>query len=112
MVPALKSGAVIGEGGAIISDIRQTTGARIKVDDAVPGCEERIVHISGSDASAEWSSAEAAAHKVVEIITAPAEGAEPNPEESLVMRMLVPTGQIGCILGKGGSIITQLRQER
>ncbi|XP_078437140.1 RNA-binding KH domain-containing protein RCF3-like [Wolffia australiana] len=49
LCPASKSGSVIGKGGGIITKIRQETGAKIKIEEILPGCEERVVVITGPD---------------------------------------------------------------
>ncbi|KAJ6796438.1 KH domain-containing protein HEN4-like [Iris pallida] len=49
LCPASKCGSVIGKGGGIVTRIRQETGAKVKLEDAVSGCEERLVIITGSD---------------------------------------------------------------
>ena len=41
LCPVSKSGSVIGKGGGIISRIREETGAKIRLEDIIPGCEER-----------------------------------------------------------------------
>ncbi|KAK1441405.1 hypothetical protein QVD17_07269 [Tagetes erecta] len=43
-----KIGSIIGKGGNKISQIRQESGAKIKVEDTIPGCDERVVVIAGS----------------------------------------------------------------
>jgi poly(rC)-binding protein 2/3/4 len=40
---------VIGKGGSIIKNLREETGARIKVADAVPGSEERVIIVSANE---------------------------------------------------------------
>lgn len=49
LCPASKGGSVIGKGGGIISQIRQETGAKVRVEETVPGCDERIIVIIESD---------------------------------------------------------------
>ncbi|XP_030924875.1 KH domain-containing protein HEN4-like [Quercus lobata] len=49
LCPASKTGGVIGKVGNIISEIRQETGAKVRVEETVPGCDKRVVVISGSD---------------------------------------------------------------
>jgi len=53
-----KIGNVIGEGGNIISQIRQETGAKVRVDDAIPGCDERVIFIMGPEREGESSNEE------------------------------------------------------
>jgi poly(rC)-binding protein 2/3/4 len=49
LCPNEKIGSVIGKGGSIIENLREETGARIKVADAVPGSEERVIIISANE---------------------------------------------------------------
>ena len=55
LCPVSKSGSVIGKGGGIISRIREETGAKIRLEDIIPGCEERVVVITGPEKDAEVS---------------------------------------------------------
>lgn len=49
LIPAARAGAVIGRGGEAIAALKAVTGARIGVDRALPGCDERLVHIEAPD---------------------------------------------------------------
>ncbi|MQM07852.1 hypothetical protein Taro_040701, partial [Colocasia esculenta] len=53
LCPATKSGSVIGKGGGIITKIRKETGAKIRIEEIIPGCEERVVVITGPDKETE-----------------------------------------------------------
>lgn len=54
-----KIGAVIGRGGEIVKQLKAETGARIKVADAVPNCEERVVIMSSPpDPDVQWNCAQ------------------------------------------------------
>ena len=46
LCPSDKIGSVIGKGGSIIHNLRKETGARIKIADAVPGSDERVIIVS------------------------------------------------------------------
>ena len=160
LCPASKSGSIIGKGGGIITKIRQETGAKIRIDEIIPGCEERVVVITGPDREIEdkkedvkkdedtsvdeandtvtteknenikesenppeesskpektTSAAQRALFLVFERI------AEGDPESdsvgdeskriSVVARILILSSQVGCILGKGGSVVKQLASE-
>jgi poly(rC)-binding protein 2/3/4 len=55
----LQVGSVIGKAGSVIKALREETGAKIKVLDAVVGCEDRVVLIAGiDDPSAPFSTAQ------------------------------------------------------
>lgn len=49
LCPSTKIDNVIGEGDSVISQIRQESGARIRVEDSIPGYDERIIFISTPD---------------------------------------------------------------
>lgn len=47
LCPASKTGALIGKGGSVIRNIRELTGARIRIDDSVSSSsDERVILIS------------------------------------------------------------------
>ncbi|XP_020582569.1 KH domain-containing protein HEN4-like isoform X2 [Phalaenopsis equestris] len=101
-----KVGSVIGKSGAIVRSLQNETGAAIKVIDAVGDSDDRIILIS--------------AHESYELKHSPAQDAvlrvhsrlaEAFTDKGLVSaRLLVPAQQIGCLLGKGGSIIAEMRR--
>lgn len=162
LCPASRIGSVIGKGGSMLSQIRQESGAIIRVENNIPGCDERIVTIIGSEEDSESktekdkelhsdevnknpngnetedpahgkhdspkesdhvdgtenlkgiSSVQRALFLVFERMS---EGTEETGEEEeeksnklslSVVRLLVPSSQVGCILGKGGSVIKKL----
>ena len=162
LCPASKSGSVIGKGGSIVARIRQETGAKIRLEEIVPGCDERVVVITGSEKDVEvgnepgkegdedvgtadvgddtkevaddderkeeidaiedvklektTSSALKALLLVFErIIEGEVESdggyESSNKNFSVTMRLLVLSSQVGCLLGKGGSVIKQMSAE-
>jgi len=48
VIPKACSGAVIGRGGSIISQIKLQSGTQISIADAAPGSEDRVVSITGA----------------------------------------------------------------
>lgn len=178
LCPSNKIGSVIGKGGSVISQIRQESGARIRVEDSVPGCEERIIFITSPDkenedgteeqqqqSKKEDDNADAGLPKTVEENadnvdeeqSAAVEDSQPEKEKekekenekdktssiqkalllvfkkivegelekekdvegdeevdkssSCVVRLLVFSSQIGCLLGKAGSVIKQMSSD-
>ncbi|XP_043713044.1 RNA-binding KH domain-containing protein RCF3-like [Telopea speciosissima] len=160
LCPASKAGGVIGKGGIIVSQIRQETGAKVRVEEMVSGCDEQVIVIVGSDKETEASSEqskEGEADNVAEesdeakedeenneskesspaedlqsekatssvqkalllVFERMVEGEPDNDEDdeeskktsSFVIRLLVLSSQVGCILGKGGSVIKQMAAE-
>ncbi|XP_020582197.1 KH domain-containing protein HEN4-like [Phalaenopsis equestris] len=156
LCPSSKTGSVIGKGGGIIAKIRHETGTRIKLEDTVFGCDERVVTISGpanyskfrnvqnklddsdsnsddgedsrasaedceekEDSSTTDSSKSAKATSSVQkalllIFERIIEGEQENDDadktnkKSHFIRLLVLSNQVGCLLGKGGSVIKQM----
>lgn len=49
LVASRKVGAVLGKAGSIVKQIRDDTGARIRVVEPVPGCDERVIVISSKN---------------------------------------------------------------
>ncbi|EDV21025.1 uncharacterized protein TRIADDRAFT_30852 [Trichoplax adhaerens] len=46
-IPKDLAGSIIGKGGTRIRDVRERSGAMIKIDDARPGEDYRVITISG-----------------------------------------------------------------
>ncbi|GMQ07829.1 hypothetical protein CsSME_00051855 [Camellia sinensis var. sinensis] len=149
LCPATKTGGVIGKGGAVIRQVRENTGARIRIDDSVPGCEERVILIaaestkkrtdnvdaigdelanlnSNSNSEDEGSPAQQALLRVFERIlkvdeersgVSSAENEKGEDEEGggnvvpVVCRLLAPSNQVGCVLGRGGKIVERIRHD-
>ncbi|KAL0843123.1 hypothetical protein Bca101_016368 [Brassica carinata] len=121
LCPVKKIGSVIGRGGDIVKQLRLETRAKIKIGEAIPGCDERVITI--------YSSSDETCHAVgdgygEEIIT-PAQDAlfrihdrvaadyddSSEGEQQVSAKLLVPSDQIGCILGRGGKIVQDIRSE-
>lgn len=102
-----KVGSLIGKGGCIIRALQSETGASIKIADPVPDSDERVVVISARENSEQKHSP--AQEAVIRVHCRIAEiGFEPGA--AIVARLLVHSQQIGCLLGKGGFIITEMRK--
>lgn len=117
LCPEDKAGGVIGKGGGIVSQIRQETGARITVQETVQGCEERVIVISAPEDNGnnggdlgKISAAQEALFRVHGRIFEDIAD-ENDPNNLITTRLVVPNGQVGCLLGKGGKIIQQMREE-
>eukprot|EP00884_Botryococcus_braunii_P022439 jgi/Botrbrau1/887/Bobra.0167s0011.2 len=115
LAPGRKVGAIIGKGGTIVKTIRDETGGRIRVVDGVPGCDERVIVISSpSLAGGDWNAAQNAlfsVHKrLMEHEEAEAQKLAPGTVTPHVTRLLVCHTQAGCIIGKAGKIIKDIRE--
>ncbi|KAF5731273.1 KH domain-containing protein [Tripterygium wilfordii] len=128
----MKAGGVIGKSGSIIKSIRQHTGAWINVHELMPGDEERIIEISDTrrrdpdGRMPSFSPAQEALLLIHERILEsdaqfPGVGYGGNEEEEygggggnanrVASRLVVSRMHVGCLLGKGGKIIEQMRME-
>ncbi|XP_018820408.1 KH domain-containing protein HEN4 isoform X3 [Juglans regia] len=102
-----KVGSLIGKGGCIIRALQSETGASIKIADAACDSDERVVVISARENSEQKHSP--AQEAVIQVHCRIAQiGFEPGA--AVVARLLVHSQQIGCLLGKGGFIINEMRR--
>ncbi|WVZ65437.1 hypothetical protein U9M48_014800 [Paspalum notatum var. saurae] len=100
-------GSIIGKGGSTIRALQNETGACIKILEPIAESEERIVAISARENSDMMHSP--AQDAVVRVYSRISE-ASMDRSSSTAARLLVPSQHIGCLLGKGGSIITEMRK--
>ncbi|KAJ0101003.1 hypothetical protein Patl1_05190 [Pistacia atlantica] len=130
----MKAGGVIGKSGSIIKSIRQHTGAWINVHELIPGDEERIIEISDTrrrdpeGRMPAFSPAQEALFlihdRILESDGGGGGGGYGGGEEEdeygggfrgggnrVATRMVVSRMHVGCLLGKGGKIIEQMRME-
>ncbi|CAN6207503.1 unnamed protein product [Urochloa humidicola] len=116
-----KIGSIIGRGGEIAKQLRTETQAKIRIGESVPGCEERVITIFSSsretntvdDAEDKVCPAQDALFRVHERLASDEGPRNEDSEEvpQVTVRLLVPSDQIGCIIGKGGHIIQGIRSE-
>jgi poly(rC)-binding protein 3/4 len=117
-----KIGSIIGRGGEIAKQLRADTQAKIRIGESVPGCDERVITIFSSsretntidDAEDNICPAQDALFRVHEKLTTDDGPGNEDSEEVLpqgTVRLLVPSDQIGCIIGKGGHIIQGIRSD-
>ncbi|KAK6159927.1 hypothetical protein DH2020_003308 [Rehmannia glutinosa] len=119
LCPLRKIGSIIGIGGDIAKQLRAQTHARIRISETIPGCDERVVTIySTSEETNSYGNEHVcpaldALFKVHDKVVAeesPVNGPFEEPMQ-VTVRLLVPSDQIGCVIGKGGQIIQNIRNE-
>jgi len=117
-----KIGSIIGRGGDIAKQLRNDTQAKIRIGESVHGCDERVVTIFSpssetntiEDSEDKVCPAQDALFRVHEKLATDDGPVNEENEEGLAqvtVRLLVPSDQIGCIIGKGGHIIQGIRSE-
>lgn len=102
LCPFTKIGRVIGRGGAAIRSVREASGARVDVDDTRR--DECIITISSTESMDDIKS------MAVEAVLLLQGKINEEDEENVSFRLLVPSKVIGCIIGKSGSIINEIRK--
>ncbi|OWM74760.1 hypothetical protein CDL15_Pgr004527 [Punica granatum] len=120
LCPGRKIGSIIGKGGEIVKQLRIDTKAKIRIGETVPGSEERVVTIystseetnSFEDGENYVCPAQDALFRIHERVTSEEMGDEDSSEAPpITARLLVPSDQIGCIIGRGGQIVQSIRTE-
>ncbi|XP_022726780.1 KH domain-containing protein HEN4-like isoform X2 [Durio zibethinus] len=108
-------GGVIGKGGAIIRALQSDTGATITIGATITDCDERLVTVTASEnPESQYSPAQKA---VVLVFVRTLEASIEKVLDSgsgkglnVTARLVVPSSQVGCLLGKGGAIISEMRK--
>ncbi|PSS19222.1 KH domain-containing protein [Actinidia chinensis var. chinensis] len=108
-----RAGGVIGRGGTIVKALQDETGASINVAGPVAGCDERLITITAMEnPESRYSPTQNAVILVFNrsIEAGIEKGLDLGSKGSLVSaRVVVPSNQVGCLLGKGGIIISEMR---
>ncbi|XP_035545540.1 KH domain-containing protein At4g18375-like isoform X1 [Juglans regia] len=104
LCPFDKIGRVIGKGGGTIKSIRQACGARIEVDDTKYDCDECVIMITSTESPDDLKS------MAVEAVLLLQGKINDEDDNTVTVRLLLPSRVIGCIIGKSGSIINEIRK--
>ncbi|KAJ1590397.1 hypothetical protein NDA12_006939 [Ustilago hordei] len=121
IVPNSRMGSVIGKQGSKIKEIQEASGARLTAGEAMlPGSTERVLSISGvADAvhiavyyvgTILLEHQDRNANNLAYRPTAGAGAGAPQlPPGSQTQQIFIPNDLVGCIIGKGGSKINEIR---
>ncbi|KAK9268242.1 hypothetical protein L1049_010685 [Liquidambar formosana] len=104
LCPFDKIGRVIGKGGGSIKSVRQASGARIEVDDTKDDRDECLITVTSTESSDDLKS------MAVEAVLLLQGKINDEDDDTVSIRLLVPSKIIGCIIGKSGSIINEIRK--
>ncbi|KAK7252275.1 hypothetical protein RIF29_36108 [Crotalaria pallida] len=110
-----KVGSVIGKGGSIIRAIQSETGATISVGPIIAKCDDQLVTVTAfENPESTYSPAQTALMLVFSssieagVYKGPDLGSK---EESFVVaRLAVLSDHVGCLIGEGGAIISEMRK--
>ncbi|XP_053723126.1 poly(rC)-binding protein 4-like isoform X2 [Synchiropus splendidus] len=100
-------GSIIGKKGNTVKRIRDESGARINISEG--SCPERIVTISGPTDTVDRAVSMITA-KLEEESNASATNSSGTGKSGVSVRLVVPAGQCGSLIGKGGSKIKEIRE--
>ncbi|KAE8008327.1 hypothetical protein FH972_004848 [Carpinus fangiana] len=108
-------GGVIGKGGAIVRALQNDTGASISVGASIANCDERVITITASeDPDSRYSPTQKAVVLVfsrsIEAGIEKGQDSGSNKGSPVIARLVVPSNQVGCLLGKGGAIVSEMRK--
>ncbi|CAN6543869.1 unnamed protein product [Malus baccata var. baccata] len=109
-------GGVIGRGGSIVRALQNETGASISIAAYVAECDERLITVSASEnPESRYSPTQKAAVLVfsrsVEAGIEKGRDSSSNRGSPLTARLVIPSSQVGCLLGKGGAIVSEIRKQ-
>lgn len=126
------AGGVIGNSGSVIKQLETLTGSKIRFEESLPNCHERVINIVGDaavekkmsvgggqeDEMADLSKAQAGLLRVFERVLEVEgntrnfenEDTERRSNEITVCRLLAQTGKIGALMGKGGKVVDGIRK--
>nr|XP_009619815.1 RNA-binding KH domain-containing protein RCF3-like [Nicotiana tomentosiformis] len=117
------AGGVIGNSGTVIKNLEAQTGCKIRFEEPLPNCHERVINITGDSnidkkIGISYNNSEEV-EEVVEVSRAQ-EGlirvyervsqVEGNEGGAIGCRLLAVKSQIGALMGKGGTIVEGIRK--
>lgn len=102
LIPSKVAGSIIGKGGTNISKLRNQYKASITVPDC-PG-PERVLSITAPDV-------DTILEIVKDILPCLADGGPKSNNEDLDVRLLIHQSRAGCVIGKAGAKIKELREK-
>ncbi|MQL98946.1 hypothetical protein Taro_031662 [Colocasia esculenta] len=105
LCPSDMIGRVIGKGGSSIKSVRQSSGARIDIDDKKNESEECVITVTSTEYMEDGKSG------AVEAVLLLQGKINDEDDETVTVRLLVPSKVIGCLIGKNGSIVNDMRKK-
>ncbi|CAI9287011.1 unnamed protein product [Lactuca saligna] len=109
-----KVGSLIGKSGTIIQAIQNESGAHIAIGAPVSDCDERLITISAMESAESRNSA--AQNAVILVFNRSVESGFQKGMDmassgtQVSARLVISQNQMGCLLGKGGSIVADMRK--
>lgn len=98
VVPSAQAGAILGQGGSRIKEIRASSECDVSIQKGAAGVVLRRVEMRGENAAA-------ALQLVLE------SGTPESLEENVTQQLMISPSYVGAVVGKGGETIQRLRRE-
>lgn len=108
LVPNTHVGLVIGKGGEKVRELEAQSGAKIALardSELPPGAKERQVTISGTEEQIKTAT------NLIQDIINDKDGGRGRSSRELKKDIQVPTSKVGLLIGKGGSVIKEMKAE-
>ncbi|KAG9439350.1 hypothetical protein H6P81_019515 [Aristolochia fimbriata] len=105
LCPTEKIGRVIGKGGSSIRSVRQASGARIEVNDPKEDWDECVISVTSTESIDDIKST-----AVEAVLLLQGKINDNDDDDTVTMRLLVPSRIIGCLIGRSGAIINEMRK--
>ncbi|XP_010520812.1 PREDICTED: KH domain-containing protein HEN4-like [Tarenaya hassleriana] len=108
LCPDERVGWIIGKGGLVIKTLKHDTGCEIKILDKLIGSQDRVIIISGPAHPADRISPVQDA--ILRVQARIARATSDTKDKNAPARLIVSSNQVGFLLGKGGSNISEMRR--
>jgi len=113
LTPETLASAIIGKGGAVISQIRTSCGVKIGLTDhgdLYPQTDCRILTAQGNTEEDLNKVSKEIASKLAELVKSSGPSEATGSDDDLKLKVLLPRAAAGGVIGKGGASIKQLRE--
>ncbi|KAL4588566.1 hypothetical protein LXL04_001458 [Taraxacum kok-saghyz] len=109
LFPSDRVGILIGKSGSVIQSIQNESGAHITIHPPVSDCDQRLITITATESPESRNSP--AQKAVVLVFNRSVEvGFQKVLDPLVAARLVISQNQMGCLLGKGGSIVADMRK--
>mmetsp|Transcript_47733 Transcript_47733/g.102295 ORF Transcript_47733/g.102295 Transcript_47733/m.102295 type:complete len:362 (+) Transcript_47733:79-1164(+) len=110
LAPEVLASAIIGKGGAVVKEIRESTGAKLAFTDhgeVYPGTDCRVLTASAASEPALIEVAAQVSQKLAEVVEA---GRDQDANGLPTLKTVLPRAAVSGMIGRGGAAIKQLRE--
>ncbi|RWR90961.1 KH domain-containing protein [Cinnamomum micranthum f. kanehirae] len=110
LCPTDNLGRVIGRGGSFIKSVRQESGASVEVGDPRADSDHCVISITSTEVRPDNSTDDLKSSSVEAVLLLQGKINSNDGDDTVNISVLVPRRAIGCLIGKSGSIVNEIRQ--